>query len=283
MGRILLYLFMFGFFSFIIIIGFYMVMRVIKKIDNFFNRKDKSTVKTRTFTKRHPIDDIIFNKGKSNVIPDEIDFTNSTSITQYGNRIMEVSGELSGYMLSITEGNLIEMAHSELEDIVGWDKGKNLTIDASLKSNFLISYLKDRLIKQIKDLETKIYHYESMYSDYDIFIQHAESKILSINIPNVDDVFEKERYSNIKSNIDMLKHKLLSLKKNKLYHLQGISQLKSILSIHNKLVMELDNVKQQLLPVLDNRMSLDKLGNLDFNLIKKQLKEIDKIKSIKIK
>lgn len=283
MGRILIYLFMFGFFSFIILIGFYMIVRVIKKIENFFNRKDVSTVKTRTFTKRHPIDDLILNKGKSNVVPDMIDFTNSTSITQYGNKLMEVSGELSGYMLSITDGNLIEMAHSELEDIVGWDKGKNLTIDASLKSNFLISYLKDRLIKQIKNLETKIYHYESMYSDYDVFINHAESKINSVKIPNVDDVFEKERYSNIKSNIDMLKNKILSLKKNKLYHLQGISQLKSILSIHNKLVMELDNVKQQLLPVLDNRMSLDKLGNLDFNLIKKQLKEIDKIKSIKIK
>lgn len=283
MGRILIYLFMLGFFSFIILIGFYMIVRVIKKIENFFNRKDVSTVKTRTFTKRHPIDDLILNKGKSNVVPDMIDFTNSTSITQYGNKLMEVSGELSGYMLSITDGNLIEMAHSELEDIVGWDKGKNLTIDASLKSNFLISYLKDRLIKQIKNLETKIYHYESMYSDYDVFINHAESKINSVKIPNVDDVFEKERYSNIKSNIDMLKNKILSLKKNKLYHLQGISQLKSILSIHNKLVMELDNVKQQLLPVLDNRMSLDKLGNLDFNLIKKQLKEIDKIKSIKIK
>lgn len=283
MGRILIYLFMFGFFSFIILIGFYMIVRVIKKIENFFNRKDVSTVKTRTFTKRHPIDDLIVNKGKSNVVPDMIDFTNSTSITQYGNKLMEVSGELSGYMLSITDGNLIEMAHSELEDIFGWYKGKNLTIDASLKSNFLISYLKDRLIKQIKNLETKIYHYESMYSDYDVFINHAESKINSVKIPNVDDVFEKERYSNIKSNIDMLKNKILSLKKNKLYHLQGISQLKSILSIHNKLVMELDNVKQQLLPVLDNRMSLDKLGNLDFNLIKKQLKEIDKIKSIKIK
>ena len=283
MGRLLIYFFMFGFFSIIIFCGFYLVGRVLKKIDSIFYRKDKATKKTRTFTKRHPIDDIIFNKGKSNVVPDPIDFTNSTSITQYGNKIMEVSGELSGYMLSITDGNLIEMAHSELEDIVGWDKGENLTIDASLKSNFLISYLKDRLIKQIKDLETKIYHYESMYSDYDVFIDNAESKINSVNIPNVDDVFEKERYSNIKSNIDMLKNKVLSLKKNKLYHLQGISQLKSILSIHNKLVMELDNVKQQLLPVLDNRTSLDKLVNLDFNLIKKQLKEIDKIKSIKIK
>lgn len=283
MGRLLIYFFMFGFFSIIIFIGFYLVGRVLKKIDSIFNRKDKTTKKTRTLTKRHPIDDIILKRGKSNVVPDVIDFASSTSITQYGNRVMEVSGELSGYMLSITDGNLIEMAHSELEDIVGWDKGENLTIDASLKSNFLISYLKDRLIKQIKDLETKIYHYESMYSDYDVFIDNAESKINSVNIPNVDDVFEKERYSNIKSNIDMLKNKVLSLKKNKLYHLQGISQLKSILSIHNKLVMELDNVKQQLLPVLDNRMSLDKLGNLDFNLIKKQLKEIDKIKSIKIK
>jgi len=283
MGRLLIYFFMFGFFSIIIFIGFYLVGRVLKKIDSIFNRKDKAKKKTRTLTKRHPIDDIILKRGKSNVVPDVIDFASSTSITQYGNRVMEVSGELSGYMLSITDGNLIEMAHSELEDIVGWDKGENLTIEASLKSNFLISYLKDRLIKQIKDLETKIYHYESMYSDYDVFIDNAESKINSVNIPNVDDVFEKERYSNIKSNIDMLKNKVLSLKKNKLYHLQGISQLKSILSIHNKLVMELDNVKQQLLPVLDNRMSLDKLGNLDFDLIKKQLKEIDKIKSIKIK
>lgn len=213
---------------------------------------------------------------------DEIDLQNSISITQYGNKLLRDAGDVSGYMLAISNNSLFDTAQTELTSIFNWKKKSSVNKEEIIKSNFLVSYLKDRMIKQVSSIEENIVRYESLFKKFDNVILNAEKVVAQFKPVKTTDPFDTEQQNSLKANIELLKNKILNLQKGKVYHLQSITQLKMMLALNNKLIVEFDNIKHHLIPVLKNKLSLGKLNEINFSSIEIQLKEIDKIKTSKV-
>jgi uncharacterized protein YktB (UPF0637 family) len=91
------------------------------------------------------------------------------------------------------------------------------------------------------------------------------------------DVYEIEQNNTKKSNVDLLKNKIVNLKKSKLYHQQSIAQLKVMLSLNNNLIVEFDNIIHQMLPLMKNNASIESMKMFDMNGLSNYVEQIKKI------
>jgi uncharacterized protein YktB (UPF0637 family) len=126
-------------------------------------------------------------------------------------------------------------------------------------------------------IEENIKRYEVVFKDFDRIIKNAESVVNSFKPVSTTDVYEIEQNNTKKSNVDLLKNKIVNLKKSKLYHQQSIAQLKVMLSLNNNLIVEFDNIIHQMLPLMKNNATIESMKMFDMNGLSNYVEQIKKI------
>lgn len=205
-----------------------------------------------------------------------IDLTNSLSVTQYGNDVLKNIGDLSNFMYQLTENSVLDKTSNIIQEIIK-NKNKRFTQDDFLKHNFLTNYTKDKLVQQVTVIEDNIKRYEYVFKDFDRIITHAESVVSSYKPVSSSDVYEIEQNNSKKANVDLLKNKIVNLRKSKLYHQQSIVQLKTILALNNNLIVEFDNIIHQMLPLIKNNASIESMKVFDVSSLSNYVDQINKI------
>jgi len=267
--RVILFLMAFSFFGIVGLATFFYITSSIKKLFNIKkaeSREFASTMATKKFT-------------KAEVEPSvnhTIDLSNSLSVTQYGNDVLKNIGDLSNFMYQLTENSLLDKTASIIQDIIK-NKSKRFTHDDFVKHSFLANYTKDRLVQQVTTIEENIKRYEVVFKDFDRIIKSAESVVSSFKPVSTNDVYEMEQNNTKKANVDLLKNKIVNLKKSKMYHQQSIAQLKVMLSLNNNLIVEFDNIIHQMLPLMKNNATIESMKNFDMNGLSNYVDQIKKI------
>lgn len=257
--------------SFIGLVGcsiLFFILSSLKKIKNKIKAENKYFASTMAEKK--------FKEKETESLNQTIDLANSLNVTQYGNDVLKNIGELSNFMFQLTQNTLLERTSTILEDILD-NRTKRFSMEESLKHEFLANYTKDRLMKQVTLIEKNIQRYEYVFKDFDRVIKNAEEVVKQFNITNTDDIFEIEKNNTKKSNLNLLKNKIVNLKKSKLYHHQAIVQLKVILALNNNLVVEFDNIIHQMIPLVKNSASIDSIKSFDLSNLSNYVKQIKKV------
>lgn len=208
-----------------------------------------------------------------------IDLDNSVSVTQYGNDVLKNIGELANYMYMLSQNPILETTSgiiTELQSKKGYFSDEDFA-----KYNFIAHYTKDRLMKNVTSIEINSKKYEEVFKDFDKVIKHAETTVANFKPVNTSDVYENEIQNNKKSNINLLKNKILNLKKSKLYHQQSLAQLKVMRGLNNNLIVEFDNIILQMLPLIKNNASIESLKDLHIENLSKYIDKIRKINEVK--
>jgi hypothetical protein len=208
-----------------------------------------------------------------------IDLDNSVSVTQYGNDVLKNIGELANYMYMLSQNPILETTSgiiTELQSKRGYFSDEDFA-----KYNFIAHYTKDRLMKNVTSIEINSKKYEEVFKDFDKVIKHAETTVANFKPVNTSDVYENEIQNNKKSNINLLKNKILNLKKSKLYHQQSLAQLKVMRGLNNNLIVEFDNIILQMLPLIKNNASIESLKDLHIENLSKYIDKIRKINEVK--
>lgn len=267
--RIILFLIAFSFIGIVVLGTCMYVASNIKKlfrIKKAESREYVGTLKSKKFTKAD-------NEPSINQV---IDLSNSLSITQYGNDVLKNISELSNFMYQLTENSLLDSTANIIQDIIK-NKTRRFTSDDFLKHSFLANYTKDRLVQQVITIESNIKRYEYVFKDFDRIIKNAESVVAEFKPTNSNDTYEIEQNNSKKSNVDLLKNKIINLKKSKLYHQQAIVQLKVILALNNNLIVEFDNIIHQMLPLMKNNASIESMKMFDISGLSNYVDQIKKI------
>lgn len=136
-------------------------------------------------------------------------------------------------------------------------------------------------MKNVTSIEINSKKYEEVFKDFDKVIKHAETTVANFKPVNTSDVYENEIQNNKKSNINLLKNKILNLKKSKLYHQQSLAQLKVMRGLNNNLIVEFDNIILQMLPLIKNNASIESLKDLHIENLSKYIDKIRKINEVK--
>lgn len=267
--RVILILLAFSFVGIISMATFFFITSNIKKlfkIKKAESREFVSTLATKKFTKA----------DSEPSIDQTIDLTKSLSITQYGNDVLKNINDLSNFMYQLTENSLLEKTSIIIEDIIR-NKKKIFTHDDFMKHSFLANYTKDRLVQQVTTIEANINRYEYVFKDFDRIIKNAEKVAVSFKPITSNDVYEMEQNNTKKANVDLLKNKIVNLKKSKMYHQQSIAQLKVMLALNNNLIVEFDNIIHQMLPLIKNNATIESMKMFDVNGLSNYIEQIKKI------
>lgn len=210
-----------------------------------------------------------------------IDLLDSISITQYGNDLLKEFGNLSDFMLTLSKNSFIEQANINFQEIT---KIKDKEINENLfdKFNFISNYTKYKLVEQVRMVQPKIYSFESKISEFDKVIGYANDFILKTKMQESKNSIDNHRNMTLKSNIELLNNKIISLKKNKLYYEQSIVQLKTIMNINNSIIVNFDDVIHQVLPLMKNKKTLDSMKLINFDSFNQMLKDLEKLTFLKI-
>lgn len=187
---------------------------------------------------------------------DSIDMENSLSVNQYGNQLLERCSEIADYMLSVTSATY----HAEARDLFSHfinGKAVNFDTESFKKYHFISYYLKNRLSKQTLEIEKNINLYGDLLREFDKLIETAKKYTRKTNTDESGDFYEQHLQSNLNNSITLLEKKILKLKTNQVYHLQGVSQLKTILMVNHDVIMEIDNLNHSLIPILKNQKALE--------------------------
>lgn len=274
--RYLIIFFLFSTIAFMSSIFLYMIFGSISKNKNI--KENETNFKTRTLFKQK---NSIPVKPENSNINYSIDLFDSISITQYGNDLLKEFGNLSDFMLALSKNSFIEQANINFQEIA---KIKDKEIDESLfdKFNFISNYTKYKLVEQVKLVQPKIYSFESKISEFDKVIDYANDVILKTKIQDSKSSIDSHRNMTLKSNIELLNNKIISLKKNKLYYEQSIVQLKTIMNINNSIIVNFDDVIHQVLPLMKNKKTLDSIKLVNFDSFNQMLKDLEKLTFLKI-
>jgi len=267
--RIILFLMAFAFVGIISMGVIFYVLSSIKKlfrIQKAESREFAAEMGAKKFTK---------GEVKSSV-DQPIDLSNSLNVTQYGNDVLKNIGDLSNFMYQLTENSLLERTSIAIQNIIK-NKSKRFTREDFIKHNFVANYTKDRLVQQVIIIEENIQQYEYVFKDFDRIISNAEKVVSGFRPITSTDTFEIEKNNTKKANVDLLKNKIVSLKKSKLYHQQAIVQLKVILALNNNLIVEFDNIIHQMLPLMKNNASIESMRTFDINGLSNYVEQIKKI------
>lgn len=208
-----------------------------------------------------------------------IDLDNSVSVTQYGNDVLKNIGELANYMYMLSQNPILETTSGiivELQSKKGYFSDEDFA-----KYNFVAHYTKDRLMKNVTSIELNSKKYEEVFKDFDKVIKHAEKTVENFKPVNTTDVYENEIQNNKKSNINLLKNKIVNLRKSKIYHQQSLAQLKVMRGLNNNLIVEFDNIIHQMLPLIKNNASIESLKDLHIENLSKYIDKIRNITGVK--
>lgn len=211
--------------------------------------------------------------------PTPINLEDSINITQYGNDVLKNVGDLANYMYDLSQNSILETTSSIIAEISG--KKGFFSDDDYSKYNFVAHYTKDRLLKQVSSIEQSSKKYEQVFKDFDKIIKHAEHTVETFKPIHTNDAYENEIQNNKKANINLLKNKIVNLKKSKLYHQQALAQLKVMLGLNNNLIVEFDNIIHQMLPLIKNNASIESFKALNMNSLSKQIEKLRKLNEIK--
>lgn len=211
--------------------------------------------------------------------PTPINLEDSINITQYGNDVLKNVGDLANYMYDLSQNSILETTSSIISEISG--KKGFFSDEDYAKYNFVAHYTKDRLLKQVSSIEQSSKKYEQVFKDFDKIIKHAEHTVETFKPIHTNDAYENEIQNNKKANINLLKNKIVNLKKSKLYHQQALAQLKVMLGLNNNLIVEFDNIIHQMLPLIKNNASIESVKSLNMNSLSKQIEKLRKLNEIK--
>lgn len=267
--RIILLLMAFSFVGIITLATIFFITSSIKKVFNIRKAESREFVSTLATKK--------FTKADSEPSVDQtIDLTSSLSVTQYGNDVLKNINDLSNFMYQLTESSLLDKTSTIIEDIIK-NKKKIFTHDDFMKHSFLANYTKDRLVQQVTTIEANIKRYEYVFKDFDRIIKNAESVVAAFKPITSNDAYEMEQINTKKANVDLLKNKIVNLKKSKMYHQQSIAQLKVMLALNNNLIVEFDNIIHQMLPLIKNNATIESMKLFDVNGLSNYIEQIKKI------
>lgn len=245
-----------------------------------FTSKIKESIQVKNpVPKKIKFTDIIkdsFNKNNTHF--HSINLNDSLSITQYGNELLKEFGKLSDLMLFLSQNSFIEEANLNIKDIISHkgEKIDDLTFD---KFNFISHFTKNKLLEQVSRIQKNIPNIENKLNDFDKAIENANKAISNIKFLNSKKSSEIHNDMTLKSNGILLKSKIDSLVKSKIYYEQSIIQLKTILHINNNVIISFDEIIHNVLPLIKNKKTLDSIKSISFD---NMIKDLQKLKDIKI-
>lgn len=261
-----------SFFGIIVCSTIFFIGASLKRAKNLFTAENKKFASTMATKK--------FKDVEENSVNQSIDLNDSLSVTQYGNDVLKNISSLSNFMYDLTQNSLLDRTSRVLEDIVA-NKSRKFTSDEFLEHNFVAHYTKDRLVKQVILIQQNIPRYEYAFKDFDRIIQNAEKVVASFKPTTSSDAYEIEQLNTKKSNVELLKNKIINLKKSKIYHQQSIAQLKVMLALNNRLMVEFDNIIHHMLPLIKNNVTIDSVKSFNVAELSNYIDQIRKINTIK--
>lgn len=265
--RFVIFALLFSFLGLIVsLIGMYLSITY-KKIKNIEINEIKNNLKT------------FKNKKFDNNFKEEIDLSDSLSVSEFGNDILGEFSKLSEFMSNAINNDFINDAENHFKRVLNLKSINDKDYD---EINFISNYSLNKIKNQVKIIQDNINYFEDKLSYFDKYVKYINN-LDNINFSKNNDSYQEQKNITIKSNINVLKNKKIILQKNKIYYLQAISQLKTILSINQSMILNFEEVIVNTLPLLNNKNSMKIINESHFKDLFKSFEKLNSYNNVIIK